>query len=100
MPLYALSAGTGSGGVDGVGIESTIDNEDGTFTLNYTDGTSFTTTDFSGKGATGADLEKVRTRYGLDLGNTGTEAHFIHLLPRREKKGDRSYNRRGKLSGY
>ena len=32
--LYALKAGTGGGGVDGVGIESTVDNGDGTFTLN------------------------------------------------------------------
>ncbi|MFL3001158.1 MAG: hypothetical protein ACJZ0Y_03195 [Cytophagales bacterium] len=47
--LYALKAGTGGGGgVDGVGIESTIDNGDGTFTLKYTDGTSFTTTNFTG----------------------------------------------------
>ena len=44
--LYALKAGSGGGGgggADGVGIESTIDNGDGTFTLNYTNGTSFTT---------------------------------------------------------
>ena len=41
--LYALNAGSGSGGTDGVGIQSTVDNGDGTFTINYTDGTSFTT---------------------------------------------------------
>ena len=38
--LYALNAGSGSSGADGVGIQSTVDNGDGTFTLNYTDGTS------------------------------------------------------------
>ncbi|MFM9422202.1 MAG: hypothetical protein RIR06_663, partial [Bacteroidota bacterium] len=38
----------GSAGVDGTGIVSTVDNGDGTFTLNYTDGTSFTTIDFTG----------------------------------------------------
>ena len=57
--LYALNAGSGGGGgggADGVGIESTIDNSDGTFTLNYTDGTSFTTINLTGpEGPTGAD---------------------------------------------
>ena len=38
----------GADGADGVGISSTIDNSDGTFKLNYTDGTSFTTADFTG----------------------------------------------------
>ncbi len=35
-------------GPAGVGIESTVDNQDGTFTINYTDGTSFTTINFTG----------------------------------------------------
>ena len=81
--LYALSSGTGSGGVDGIGIESTIDNEDGTFTLNYTDGTSFTTIDFSGKdGKDGEDGLSGKSAYQLwlDLGNIGTEAQFIASL--------------------
>ena len=38
----------GADGSDGVGISSTTDNSDGTFTLTYTDGTSFTTADFRG----------------------------------------------------
>ena len=38
----------GVDGVDGVGISSTTDNGDGTFTLTYTDGSSFTTADFRG----------------------------------------------------
>ncbi|NJB38190.1 hypothetical protein HCO57_16435, partial [Croceivirga sp. JEA036] len=38
----------GANGVDGNGIASTVDNNDGTFTLNYTDGTSFTTSDLTG----------------------------------------------------
>jgi hypothetical protein len=39
---------TGADGSDGVGISSTVDNSDGTFTLTYTDGTSFTTADLTG----------------------------------------------------
>jgi hypothetical protein len=38
----------GPSGADGVGITSTTDNGNGTFTLNYSDGTSFTTTDLTG----------------------------------------------------
>ena len=38
----------GADGADGVGISSTTDNSDGTFTLTYTDGTSFTTSDLTG----------------------------------------------------
>ena len=57
--LYALKAGSGGGGgggTDGVGIASSIDNGDGTFTLNYTDGTSFTTINLTGpEGPKGAD---------------------------------------------
>lgn len=34
--------------VGDVGIVSTVDNGDGTFTINYVDGTSFTTSDFTG----------------------------------------------------
>ena len=51
----AGAAGTnGTNGTNGVGITSTVDNGDGTFTLNYSDGTSFTTADLTGpQGATG-----------------------------------------------
>ncbi|MDQ6530955.1 hypothetical protein [Flavobacterium sp. LHD-85] len=42
----------GPPGIDGNGISSTVDNGNGTFTINYTDGGSFTTSDF--RGATGA----------------------------------------------
>ena len=91
--LYALSAGSGSGGEDGedgVGIESTVDNKDGSFTLNYTDGTSFTTVDL--RGATGAD-GKSAYEVWLDLGNTGTAADFLLTLtgPQGEKgeKGEK-----------
>jgi hypothetical protein len=62
--LYAVSSGSSSGGGGGVGISSTVDNGDGTFTLNYTDGTSFTTTNLSGKSA---------YQLWIDQGNTGTE---------------------------
>lgn len=40
---------------DGIGISSAANNNDGTFTLTFTDGTTFTTADFTGpQGATGA----------------------------------------------
>ena len=88
--LYALSAGSGSGGEDGedgVGIESTVDNKDGSFTLNYTDGTSFTTVDL--RGATGAD-GKSAYEVWLDLGNTGTAADFLLTLTGPEgEKGEK-----------
>ena len=38
----------GDDGADGVGIDETIDNGNGTFTFNFTDGTSFTTSDLTG----------------------------------------------------
>ena len=38
----------GADGVDGVSIVSTINNGDGTFTFNYSDNTSFTTSDLTG----------------------------------------------------
>ena len=42
-------------GAAGVGISSIVDNNNGTFTINLTNGTSFTTSDFTGpQGATGA----------------------------------------------
>jgi hypothetical protein len=45
----------GANGFDGNGIASTTDNGDGTFTLTYDDGSSFTTSDLTGpQGAAGA----------------------------------------------
>ena len=38
----------GADGIDGVGVVSTVDNGDGTFTINYTDGSSFTSSDLTG----------------------------------------------------
>ena len=44
----------GSDGADGNGVSSTVDNNNGTFTINYTDGTDFTTSDLTGStGPTG-----------------------------------------------
>lgn len=51
--LYSANPGNpgpqGEPGQDGVGIASTDDNNDGTFTLNFTDGSSFTTVDLTGE---------------------------------------------------
>ena len=79
--LYALNAGSGSGGTDGVGIQSTVDNGDGTFTLNYTDGTSFTTIDFSGNAGQDGLPGKSAYQSWLDAGNIGTEEDFVNSLP-------------------
>ncbi len=88
--LYALSAGTGAGGVDGVGIESTIDNGDGTFTLNYTDGTSFTTIDFTGASGQDGATGKSAYEFWLDQGNTGTESDFLlSLIGEKGEKGEK-----------
>ncbi len=47
--LYAETGGTpGPAGEDGVGIESVEDNEDGSYTLYFTDNSSFTTPDLTG----------------------------------------------------
>jgi hypothetical protein len=47
--LYAENAGVaGPQGPAGNGISSTVDNGDGTYTFNYTDGSSFTTADLTG----------------------------------------------------
>ena len=52
----------GADGQDGVGIASTADNNDGTFTINYTDGSSFTTADLTGpQGAQGVQGEQGPT---------------------------------------
>ena len=46
----------GPAGANGKGIASTVDNNDGTFTITYTDATTFTSSDLTGPvGATGAD---------------------------------------------
>ncbi|NQY28438.1 MAG: hypothetical protein HRT69_03095 [Flavobacteriaceae bacterium] len=46
----------GLDGRDGVGITSTVDNGNGTFTLNYSDTTSFTTIDLRGVGGTDGEI--------------------------------------------
>lgn len=51
---YAQGA-AGADGNDGNGIDSVTDNQDGTFTFNFTDSTTFTTPDLTGpQGETGA----------------------------------------------
>ena len=87
--LYALNAGSGSSGADGVGIQSTVDNGDGTFTLNYTDGTSFTTIDFSGEPGQDGLPGKSAYQSWLDAGNVGDEATFLQsLVGERGERGE------------
>ncbi|MDC0380579.1 collagen-like protein, partial [Flavobacteriaceae bacterium] len=88
----------GADGTDGNGISSTVDNGDGTFTLTFDDGSTFTTSDFTGPtGATGsqgptgaAGTNGTNGSDGADgssayeiwtaAGNIGTEAEFLASL--------------------
>ncbi len=63
---------TGNDGADGNGIVSATNNGDGTFTLTFDDGTTFTTDNLTGpQGATGADGPQ-----GI-AGNDGTDGNGI-----------------------
>ena len=63
---------TGNDGADGNGIVSATNNGDGTFTLTFDDGTTFTTDNLTGpQGATGADGPQGIT------GNDGTDGNGI-----------------------
>ncbi|MFB9052113.1 hypothetical protein ACFFVB_03380, partial [Formosa undariae] len=58
-----IDLASGPAGLDGVGITSTVDNGNGTFTILYSDGSTFTTSDFTGEqGVAGAD--------GIGIGST------------------------------
>ena len=48
VDVVRFVAGNVLQGIDGVGIASVTDNGDGTYTFNFTDGTSFTTSDITG----------------------------------------------------
>ena len=77
------------GGNDGVGITTTIDNEDGTFTFNYSNGTSFTTSNLKGEsGENGADgLQGIQGAKGADgkNGNDGLQG----IQGKQGAKGDK-----------
>jgi hypothetical protein len=52
--IQGATGPAGTNGANGVGITSTMDNGNGTFTLNYSDGSSFTTSNLTGpSGASG-----------------------------------------------
>ena len=56
-----LASLVGADGEDGVGISNTVQNEDGTITFYYTDGTSFTTTNGSSQNTNSPNLTPVTT---------------------------------------
>lgn len=73
----------GANGEDGVGISSTTDNGNGTFTLNYTDGMSFTTPDFRGaQGEAGNGISETAENndgtltFTFDNGDTFTTSNL------------------------
>lgn len=65
----------GNNGTNGVGVTSTVDNGNGTFTINYTDGTNFTTSNLTGaqgiQGLTGAQGSIGLTGATGSVGATG-----------------------------
>ncbi|MEX0811037.1 MAG: hypothetical protein WD048_02395 [Chitinophagales bacterium] len=68
--LYAEASGTpGPAGVDGVGVVSTIDNGDGTFTINYSDNTSFTSGDLTGPQGPTGNTSAANTPYNNTSSN-------------------------------
>ena len=68
----------GADGTDGNGIASTTDNNDGTFTLTYTDGSTFTTSDLTGpQGTQGEPASEVDQGYveGVYCSKPGATAY-------------------------
>ncbi|TKS55409.1 hypothetical protein FCN74_11965, partial [Mesohalobacter halotolerans] len=68
----------GQDGQDGVGITSTTDNNDGTFTLNFSDGTSFTTADLTGPQGPAGIIESL-TSGSILVGDTGNAPTAVSL---------------------
>ncbi|TKS56821.1 hypothetical protein FCN74_07285, partial [Mesohalobacter halotolerans] len=68
----------GQDGEDGVGITSTTDNNDGTFTLNFSDGSSFTTTDLTGPQGPAGNIESL-TSGSILVGDTGNAPTAVSL---------------------
>jgi len=67
----------GADGADGNGIVSTTDNNDGTFTITYTDNTTFTTSDLTGPaGNDGSDGASILTEL-TDVITTGQGSILI-----------------------
>lgn len=65
-------------GTDGVGIQTIVNNGDGTFTIFLTDGSSYTTEDFSGpRGEDGANGGRWRFDSGIVSPNTPNVETFI-----------------------
>lgn len=76
--LYAETTGT-SGGVT---ITSTVDNGDGTFTFNYSDGTDFTTSDLTGAtGAAGTTGQNIYEVYGTGQLVVSSSTTTFTLIP-------------------
>ncbi|TVR80503.1 MAG: hypothetical protein EA412_04635 [Chitinophagaceae bacterium] len=88
------SGSDGQDGTDGVGIVSTTDNQNGTFTINYSDGSSFTTIDLTGQqGATGPTGQQGATGPQGPQGSTGPQgpAGQDGLLPNGTAAGNTTY---------
>jgi len=99
----------GTNGTDGNGISSTTDNGDGTFTLNYTDGSSFTTSDLTGpqgvqgsQGPAGTDGVGGLTQAGTNVSITGAgssaDPYIINSTQLTETEVDNMVSNNGYLT--
>ncbi len=90
----ASDAAQGPKGEPGVGIEGAVDNGDGTFTLNFTDGTSFTTSDLTGpQGTAGGSMSwqgawEVSTSYLVDDAVKNDGSSYICIQEHTSSAGD------------
>ena len=74
---WQIMAKDGTDGIIGVGIQSTVNNGDGTYTFFYTDGTSFTTANLKGDaGTSGSDGKTILSGTTLPLVAQGTIGDF------------------------
>ena len=99
---WELFVPAGPQGDDGNGIVDVVDNLDGTFTFNFTDETSFTTSDLTGPqgetgpaGEDGNDGSVGDSAYDVWLarGNTGTVQDYLDsLIGEKGDIGDSAYN--------
>uniref|UniRef100_UPI0039BDF57D hypothetical protein n=1 Tax=Formosa sp. 3Alg 14/1 TaxID=3382190 RepID=UPI0039BDF57D len=66
--LASLNGADGADGSNGVGITGTADNGDGTFTITYSDNSTFTTADLTGPAGASADVLKSFVKYNVTSG--------------------------------
>ncbi len=75
---WQIMAKDGTDGIIGVGIQSTVNNGDGTYTFFYTDGTSFTTANLKGEAGTpGSDGKTILSGTTVPIFAQGTIGDYF-----------------------